>query len=150
MNDEIVRFDVKPMREELERLIAGYELGDVTLLLVPSVHEWLLTHGIASNDPFRQASFIPLTDGTRLIVVRDELTSDDPGASTLFFHIEREDYDWISGDLARYARHVVLHEIAHAQGMMDEAEVDRWTVPELRKIEAGGSHDLSAGPAPLT
>lgn len=149
LDDEVVRFDVKPMREELERLIAGYGLRDVTLLLVPSVHEWLLAHAIESNEPFRQASFIPLLEGTKLILVRAELTSDDPGASTLFFHIGREDYDWISGNLARYARHLVLHEMAHALGTLDEAEADRWTVPELRKIEARGSHDPLAGPNPL-
>jgi hypothetical protein len=138
LNDEMVRFDVKPMREELERLIAGYELGGLTLLLVPSVHEWLLDHQIESNNPFRLASFAHLADGTRWIVMRDELTSDDPGSTSLFFHIEWPDYDWISGDLARFARHLALHEIAHARGIMDEAEADRWTVPELRRIEARG------------
>jgi hypothetical protein len=76
-----------------------------------------------------------LGDGTCRIVVLDEVTSHRPGQTTLFRHIEWADYEWISADLLRYARHLVLHEVAHTRGIVGEAEADRWTVQELRSLE---------------
>src|SRR5438552_3077962 len=125
------------MQDELQSLIHSHGLNDVTLVLVPSVHEWLIANKIASDNPFRQASFVHRHDGTLWIVVLEEVTSDHPGQTTLFFHVEREEYAWITSDLTRFARHLVLHEIAHAVlRTTDETLVDQWTVPELRKLEA--------------
>jgi hypothetical protein len=126
------------MKDELQRLVQSYGLDGVTVVLVPSVHDWARAHSIPSNDPFRQASLVRLHDGSVWIVVLDEVTSDHPGQTTLFMHIEPDEYAWIVADLRRYARHLVLHEIGHAVlQSKDEAQVDRWTVPELRKLEGG-------------
>jgi hypothetical protein len=126
---------MRPLRDELQQLVASYGLDEVKLALVPSVHDWLVARGTRCDSPFRQASFVTLSDKTRWIVLLEEITSHHPGQTTLFRHIEWDDYEWISENLARYARHLVLHEVAHARGIRGEAEADRWTVQELRRLE---------------
>ena len=69
------------------------------------------------------------------IVMMSPLPENFLGSTSSILYLGLEKYRWVTESDLRAAKHLLLHEIAHVRGILDEREADEWAYAELRALE---------------
>jgi hypothetical protein len=96
------------------------------------VQEWAQSNGLTENLPWRLATAFPTVG---IIVMMASLKENFLGTTTTFLYLGLDKYQWVTETDARAVKHLVLHEIAHLRGIMDEPGADNWAYDELLALE---------------
>ena len=130
---------VSAILKDLQDILRKYDVDPKALTLVPSVQDWAHSVGLPENNPFRIARAARGLRGEDIIAFKETLSQDqiDSALSASWFRhgISRSDCDWIGADPIRFAKHTLLHEIAHLQELREEAEADQWALKQLKDLE---------------
>ncbi len=126
---------------ELRAVFEGLAPPGATLEFVASVQDWARAHGLLEDSEFRQATAFP---EARLIVMGGVITPSDAQSSGSILTIGPFAHDALVRDLRCYALFLLLHEIAHLWGILDERGADR------RALESLNRYLLEAGEPPIS
>jgi hypothetical protein len=109
-------------------------------LIVPDVDQWCINHNIIDSKeyyPFRVARHLYSNEKDQhLILFAKEITQGmmDSVISLVIIRLGNEHQDIIKDELS-FIKHTTLHEIAHAKGIFDELEADKWAMQQLLLAE---------------
>lgn len=118
------------------RALAGVHLVDLDVEVVPSIQNWCHERNLPENNPFRcGAVFRNRETGRYLVLLADPITSDMQSSVRTAMEIRGElsnrQIDFL-GTPKNFARHLVLHEVAHAlDDQRTEEECDQWAFAQL-------------------
>lgn len=132
MNTDLSTFE---MLAELRALAAAH-LGELDVETVPSIQEWCQARGLSENNPFRCGAVCRSREtGRYLVLLSERITSDMQSSVRTAMQMRG---DLTERQLAflkeprNFARHLVLHEVAHAlDDRRSEEECDNWAFKQL-------------------
>jgi hypothetical protein len=127
-------FDVRTMEQELRSIFQEKAPLGAKLEIVDSVPDWCREHQVKDGNPFREGVAFPASG---LVVLSATVSEDVARSSGSLFTIGPAAHDALARDLPNYARYLLLHEIAHLHGMLDEPTADRWALTQLNALLAG-------------
>ena len=130
-------FKTATVRRDLNRLLAAHNLDASLLCIVPSVHQATLSEGLRSDRERVARTIWDEVGGKRIprkIMLRETVSQGDVDGSSVVMHLRYEVYLRLRERPELFAKHTVLHEIAHLLGIDDEADADRWAFEQLANL----------------
>lgn len=127
--------NVEKYKGFLEGVIKEHGFNDSCLYIVPSIQEWARKNNIEENNPDRAAMVAWRTETNIPDFVFLKVIPDDEIASIKSATMYYGFFNQINKlkDDASFLKHTVLHEIAHAKGIKDEKEADKWAFEKLEE-----------------
>jgi hypothetical protein len=119
-------------RRGLLDLARSHGMGDVDLIIAPSVQDWAHAVGVEEPEPFRAGMALRRPDGVPTIVLRALITSDIRAGILPALEMRGFDVDRLAAPNV-FLEHLFLHEIAHLvlDAGASETECDSWASEKL-------------------
>jgi hypothetical protein len=128
---------VPDMLSELEALARRFD-PEIEVQAVSSIQGWCKGIGLREDNPFLCGKTVQdKTSGRHLVLLAEEITSEMQASviagMEFLGKLAPSDIEMLR-DPNTFARHLLLHEVAHATGhSRTEEECDRWAFQQLRE-----------------
>lgn len=113
-------------------ILSNYGLGNSEVLIVESVKDWAVEHGINELNGLRIAMTVRQKNTSiPFIIIKDNIVEDDmPGVLGAMQFSGFRHYSELM-ELRMFVIHTFLHEVAHGLGVKEEKDADEWAWKEL-------------------